>query len=203
MVQDGFAQSKAVYTNPEFDKLAAHHRKVAILPFDLTIRLRPYEHNAISDEQLRELEVAEAGNLQQAMHSYFLEKKARYDFRVNFQDPAHSNALLQKAGIDPFDLYGLTHTELASLLGVDAVITGHFETSKPLSDGASVALGIVFDFWGPTNMGSISVSLNNGYDGELLWKYDKTLGRGLGSDYNDIVDAMMRKSSRKFPYKHL
>ncbi len=197
------AQSKAIYVNPDFAKLAKRHRELAILPFDVTMDLRPKEREQITEEQMHEMESNEGKGVQGALHSYFLKKRAQNEFRVDFQDPRKTNAELTKAGIDLTTVREHTPAELASLLGVDGVVWGDFRTTKPMSEGASAALGILFGVWGPTNSGSISIQISDGTSEEILWKYDKTLSRSLGSDINTIIDAMMRKASRKFPYNFL
>ena len=197
------AQSKAIYVNPDFARLAKNHKELAILPFDVTMELRPRERAQISDEQLYEMQIAEGKGVQSALHSYFLKKKAKKEFKVDFQDPRKTNAELAKAGIDLTMIDQHTPAELAELLGVNGIIWGELHTTKPMSEGASAALGVVFGVWGPTNAGSISIQISDGKTEEILWKYDKTLSRELGSDINTIIDAMMRKASRKFPYNFL
>jgi hypothetical protein len=77
---------------------------------------------------------------------------------------------------------------------------GLIQTTKPMSEGASIALGVAFGVWGNTNSGNITINLSNAADGALLWKYDKELARSLGSDMNVLMDTLMRKASKKFPY---
>jgi hypothetical protein len=108
-----------------------------------------------------------------------------------------------KAGIDPHDLATHTHEELAKILGVDAIMGGSMHTTKPMSEGASVALGMAIGFWGNTNSGNITINLNNGAEGALLWKYDNRLTSSLGSDIEMIMDALMKKASKKFPYMYM
>jgi hypothetical protein len=69
-----------------------------------------------------------------------------------------------------------------------------------MSEGASVALGLLIGFYGPTNSGKCTINITDGATSELLWKYEKTLSRSLGSDTNTVINAMMRKASRQFPY---
>ena len=37
------AQTKEIYTHPQFDSIAQKHTQLAILPFDVLINLRPKE----------------------------------------------------------------------------------------------------------------------------------------------------------------
>lgn len=198
-----FSQSRAIYVNPKFYQLAKNHKKVAVLPFDVQIGLRPKERESITDDQLKEMESNEGVAAQNALVSWFYKKQRVKPFDIEFQDVQATNALLKKAGIDVSTLTDHTPQELAMILGVDAVMGGVIQTTKPMSEGASVAIGVAFGFWGPTNSGNVTINLSNATDGALLWKYDKQLSRGLGSDMNILMDTLMRKASKKFPYMYM
>ena len=86
------------------------------------------------------------------------------------------------------------------MLGVDAIITGNYETSKPMSEGASVALGLLIGFWGTTNSATINMSVHNATDGVLLWNYNKKVRGSIGSSSNDLINKLMRKASRRLSY---
>lgn len=193
-------QSKAIYTHPDFNQLAADHQVLGILPFDCEIQLRPKELEKIGEEQLIEMEKEEGLAVQAALQSYFLRKKSTKGYRVDFQDVDKTNTLLKQANIDIHNLDEYTHQELADILEVDGVISGTLYTKKPMSEGASAALGVLVGVWGPTNSGRITIKIIDRKTEENLWQYDKQLSRSLGSDTNTIIAAMMRKASRKFPY---
>ncbi len=195
-----FSQSKQIYTNPDFNALAKNHKVLAIIPFKATIGLRPKEKEKLSAAEYKEMQLKEGLAVQSALHSFFLKKKSKYSFSVDFQDVNRTNALLKKnnINIEEIDIY--SPEELVDILNVDGIISGTLSTQKPLSGGASMALGMLTGFYGPTNSGRCTININDGESGMLLWKYDKTLARSLGSDINTIINAMMRKSSRVFPY---
>lgn len=69
-----------------------------------------------------------------------------------------------------------------------------------MSDGASIALGLLVGFWGSTNTAIVNMSVNNGADGTLLWNYNKKVRGGLGSSPEDLVNVLMRKASRRLAY---
>ena len=195
-----FAQSRAIYVNPKFYSLARDHKKIAVLPFNVSIGLRPKERAAMSDEQFKEMEQKEAMAAQSALVSWFLKKQNVQNYSVEFQDVKTTNALLIKAGMDPYNLNAYTSDELATALGVDGIMGGAIQTTKPISDGASIAMGLLVGVYGNTNSGNITINLNDSEEGDLLWKYDKALSRSLGSDMTQIMDTLMRKASKKFPY---
>ena len=194
------AQSKAVYVNPKFYSKAKDHKKIAVIPFTVQLGLRPKEREKITDEQFIEMQRNEGLAAQSALVSWFLKKQNRQGYDLEFQDVKTTNALLMKAGMDINNLSSNTPDEIAAALGVDGIMGGMVKTSKPLSDGASIAMGALIGFYGSTNSGNISITLNDGDGGDLLWKYDNDLSGSLGSDMDAIMDALMRKAARKFPY---
>ena len=197
------AQTREIYTNPKFKELAKDHKTLAVLPFRTTLQLRPAEvRKNGGPEGVRVLEEREGLGVQSAMHSYLLKQKADKDITVDVQDVAKTNALLAKNGVTTDKLAAMTMEELAQLLGVDGIISGTFESSQPMSNGAALAITMLsgYGMGGPTNTGKLAININDGKSGELLWKYDKSLSRGFGSDTNSIITTIMRKASRQFPY---
>jgi hypothetical protein len=132
------------------------------------------------------------------MYTYLLRKSK--DFTVTFQDVEKTNTLLKKAGM--YDKLGeFTKDEIAKALGVDAVIGGRFDMEQTKSEGAAIASAVLFGgFGGKTGSGSLTMTINNANDGELLWRFFKTMDDGIGSSTDDLVERMMRKVARNFPY---
>ena len=195
------AQTREIYTSPKFKLLTKDHKTLAVLPFRTTLQLRPAEVKKNGGiEGVRVLEEREGLGVQSALQSYLLKQKVDNDIIVDVQDVAKTNALLAKNGMTSEKILTMTMEELAQMLGVDGVISGTFESSQPMSGGAAVAMLMVGGFSGPTNTGKLAISINDGRSGELLWKYDKSLSRGFGSDTNSIITTIMRKASRQFPY---
>jgi hypothetical protein len=186
--------------NPDFNTLARDHKKLAILPFKTIITLRPKQREQMTPAQLDQLQKDEGLAVQSAMQTYFLKRKEQHDFKITFQDLGTTNAILSKNNIDQTNLGNYTPKELAALLEVDGIITGILSSDKPMSEGASVALGLFVGVYGPTNSGKCTININDAATGDLLWKYEKTLSRSLGSDTNTIINTMMRKASRQLPY---
>ncbi|WP_373055494.1 hypothetical protein [Zunongwangia sp. H14] len=187
-----------LYENPNFDEIAKEHKLIAILPFSAKVSLRPKQMKEISAEQLAEMEKSEGNAIQNAMYSWFLKRKTRGKLLIDIQDPKRTNAILAKNEIT--NIATFTPEELAKILEVDAVIGGNFETDKPMSDGASIALGVLVGFWGATNSATINMSVNNAVDGELLWNYNKRVVGSLGSSTDGLINTLMRKASRRLAY---
>ncbi len=198
-----YAQTKEIYTNPNFERISRSHKTLAILPFKTIIKLRPKEQEKLTEKEYQDLLVDEGLAVQSALETYFLKSKRKYNFRVKFQDISKTNALLKQNGISQENIESMTPEQYAQILEVDGIISGILSTNKPMSEGASAALGILFGFYGSTNSGKCTINISDGDSGELVWKYEKTLSRSLGSDTNTVINAMMRKAARKFPYNEL
>ncbi|UZO80977.1 hypothetical protein NBT05_00495 [Aquimarina sp. ERC-38] len=191
----------SLYENPDFDQIAKDHKIIAILPFSTTVKLRPKQMKSMTPEQLKDLERGEAASIQQAMYSWFLKRKKRGKLQnLEIQPPKTTMALLSKKSIDYNSLKEYTPQEIANILEVDAVITGDYRTDKPMSEGASVALGLLIGFWGSTNNAVINMSVHNAADGVLLWNYNKKVRGSLGSTPDDLINILMRKASRRLSY---
>ena len=205
-------QTKDIYTNPDFDSLTRDHKVIAILPFEVQLRLRPRQMRKLEPEDLEKLEIAEGRAVQNALHTYFLKQKD--SCKVSFQDISKTNALLAGVGWTTDSLRSKNKARICRQLQVDGIITGTVNTRKLMSDEAAAALHALDIFaavitlgtyWGggsgPTNAGNCMIKLYGAQSGELMWQYEKSLSRGLGSDTQSVINAMMRKASKKFPYE--
>ena len=190
-----------LYSNPDFEEIAKSHKIIAVVPFKTQVKLRPKQMKDMTNEQLERLEKAEGEGIQTAMYSWFLKRKKRGKLQhIDVQDPKTTTALLKRNNIDYNNITDFTPKELANLLEVDAVISGEFETNKPMSEGASVALGLLVGFWGSTNNAVINMSVHNAEDGILLWNYNKKVRGSIGSSPEDLINTLMRKASRRLAY---
>lgn len=189
-----------LYENPDFDRLTASHEIIAIVPFKASVTLRPKQMKDITPEQLQRMEESEGLSIQSAMYSWFLKRDKRQKLKVKVQDPNTTNALLRRNNISAASIADYTPDELAEILGVDAVIMGTFETNKPMSEGASVALGMLVGFYGSTNKAIINLSIYNAEQGELLVNYNKAVAGSIGSSTEDLINILMRKASRRISY---
>lgn len=194
-----YAQTN-LYEHPDFDQIAKSHEVISIIPFKTSITLRPKQMKDITPEQLDRMEKAEGESIQSAMYSWFLKRKKRGTLSISVQNPATTNAKLKKSGITSENFENYTPSELADILEVDAIIMGTYETNKPMSEGASVALGLLIGFWGTTNSATINMSIYNAADGEILVNYNKKVRGSIGSDNDDLVNIIMRKASRRIAY---
>lgn len=197
----GYAQfegAKQTYSSPKLKDEIAGHQKVAILPFETSITYkRPpknYDSSANRNEQLNL-----SKNLQQSMYTYLLRKADKYS--VSFQDVERTNALLKSKGI--FDkLDEITQDSICKVLGVDAVVKCNYSYEKTSTEGGAIAKTILFGSLGSkTGSGALTMQVYNGKDGELLWRFYKAMNDNVFSSTDELMERMMRKVSRNFPYE--
>ncbi|MEQ5791792.1 hypothetical protein J4E06_12055 [Muricauda sp. NFXS6] len=189
-----------LFEHPDFDEIAENHKIIGVIPFEASVTLRPKHMKDISPEKLKRMEESEGESIQMAMHSWFLQRKKRGTLKVDVQSPYTTNAKLKKAGVTFENYDTFTPLELAKILKVDAIIMGTFETNKPMSEEASVVVGLLVGFWGPTHSATINLNIYNAQDGELLVNYNKKVRGSLGSDNDQLVNRVMRKASRRIAY---
>lgn len=189
-----------IYKSSEFDGALARHKTVAILPADVTMQLRPNEAKKLSSEQVADIAQKTGFDIQDKMYSWFLRRSGKFEYTVNFQDVNRTNALLKNAGISYQDLASKDRAEIAKILGVDAVLQNRSRMEKPMSEGAAVAVGVIFGAWGNTNKVETTINIHDGKSAGLLWKYDYEASGSVGSSTTKLVDALMRNASKKFPY---
>ena len=194
-----YSQTK-LYIHKDADKYVENTETIAILPLNVQVKMRPKQMKDYSLEELEELQKSESLDIQKAMHSWFLTRKQRGAFVLKIQPVARTNALLLREGIDIHNLDIYTPTELGEILGVETVIMGTFETSKPMSVGAGAALLVLTGGAFSTQTAVTNLDFYNVSDGELVVNYYKKVRGGLGTDSQDMINTLMRKVTRRIPY---
>ncbi|GAA4438134.1 hypothetical protein GCM10023188_33130 [Pontibacter saemangeumensis] len=189
-----------IYKAPSFTEVSAKHQVVAILPFDVTIESRRLP-KGVTAEMVQDQQRDYGYGIQGDVYGYLLREMSKGRYTVKFQDVSKTNALLNDAGISAEALRLTSKEELCGLLGVDAVISGQAIMSKPMSDGAAIAVGLLVGAWGSTNAVNTSITIHEGRAGELMWKYDYVASGSVGSSRQALTNALMRNSSKKFPYR--
>mgnify|MGYP001416790158 FL=1 len=189
-----------LYVHPDGDRYAFNTQTIAILPLRTQVKLRPKELKDFSPEQIVQMGKDEALDIQKGMHTWFLKRKQRGQFKAKIQSPNQSNALLRKAGVDIRDLDLYTSQELGKILGVDCIIMGSFETSKPMSGAASLGLALLTGGFGATSSATCNMDFYDTRDGELVVNYLKGIKGSLGSNSQDLINILMRKVTRRIPY---
>lgn len=193
------AQTK-LYVHPNGSNYAKTTKSIALIPLRVQVKLRPKELKDFTQEQIIQMGKDEALDIQKGMQTWFLTRKQRGEFFGDVQNPTQTNALLKKEGIDIYDVGAYTPVELGKILGVDCIIMGSFETSKPMSGAAALGMALVFGFGGATESATCNLDFYDTRDGELVVNYLKQIKGGLGSNSQDLINILMRKVTRRIPY---
>lgn len=189
-----------IYKSNEFDNVTSKHKIVAILPAEVSINLRPNAARKMTAEEMENNRQATGYAIQDKMYSWFLRRSDKFKYTVKFQDVSKTNSLLKDAGISYADLRDKSKEVLAKLLGADAVISNITRMDKPMSEGVAVAVGILIGSWVSTNNVTTTINIHEAKQGDLIWKYDYVARGSVGSSPENLVNALMRNASRKFPY---
>jgi len=189
-----FLQSCAkVFYTPDARYLAGAQKIIAILPPKVSIAAS----KKIDAAALIEQQKTESISFQREMYSWMLKRKMQGNIFVDIQDVETTNALLSGAGYQ--DAGMLTPADLSRILNVDGILTSSYSLSKPISEGAAIALAIVAGWWAPTNEAVVSLSIHDSGSEKMIWNYEHKMSSSLSSPFR-LVDELMRQASRQMPY---
>jgi len=182
-----------IFYSPDAIPVAQSHKIIAIIPPTVSIAAgRKTDAEAIKEQQK-----TESLNFQKEMYAWMLKRKMQGKLTQEILDIETTNAKLISAG---YPIKAMTPSEICAVLGVDGLIGSNFALSKPMSDGAAIALAIFGSGGGTTNEIRVSLNINDCKSKKLIWNYDHKYSGGLGSSPSKLVDAMMRQASKKMPY---
>lgn len=188
---------KNIYESSRFDELSDDHEVLAILPFLTNLDLK----DDVQKEDLKSLEEKEGYAVQNALETYFLKRRKKKKFPVEFQNTKNTKAILAQKGIDYKSIDVYTIKQLSEILGVDGIISGTLDLNVLLSKGVPTEFSFADYFSGNANYGRIGVKISDGDTGKLLWKYEKEINKKTGKNTVDLIDRMMKLAIRKFPYE--
>jgi hypothetical protein len=186
-----------VYEADSLKQIIADDKMVAVIPFNYKITLKKMPKNTTeADIKLQE----EKGSLsaQNSFYTYALKKVEKKEVTVEVQDIARTKVLLLRDSITEKNINNYLPEELCAKLGVDAIITGDIIASQPMSEGAAVATTLLIGF-SKTNQAKATIKVYSN-TGKLIWSYGKEVSGGLGSDDDDMIRILMRKTANRFPY---
>jgi hypothetical protein len=190
--------AKQTYKSNNFKEVISSHKTVAILPFKVSISYKKMP-KGFDFEGNKAEEQKQGINMQQGMFTYLLRKSSNYT--VTFQDVERTNALLKKAGV--FDhIDELLQDSVCKILGVDAVIKSSYAYEKTGSEAGAIAKTLLFGVGGKTASGALTMQIYNSKEGELIWRFYKEMNEGAFSSANELMERMMRKVARNFPYEN-
>lgn len=188
--------AKQIFSSPRLATAIYSHKVVAILPFKANISYKRMPKN-YNPQTIKDDEIQLGYNLQSGMYTYLLRKAD--DYLVSVQDIEKTNTLLkQNKAYDNLDEF--TADQLAKILGVDAVIKCSYSYEKTGSEGGAIVTTILFGV-GKVATGELTMAIYNGKDGDLLWRFYKQMNEDVFSSANAVMERMMRKVGRNFPYQ--
>jgi hypothetical protein len=188
-----FTACAKVFYSPDASSLAQNERLIAVVP--PTVSIAP--NKKIDGAALIEQQRTESFNFQKEMYSWLLKRKMQGKIIQEIQDVETTNALLRKAG---YPENPMTISEICQTLGVDGILTSNFSLSKPMSEGAAVAVGLLIGVWGSTNEVTVALSINDCLNKKMIFNYNHKYSGSIGSSPANLVDGLMRNASRKMPY---
>jgi hypothetical protein len=196
LVWGNATSQKNIYLSNSFDGLSSDHEILAILPFFTNLDLG----EEVAPAEVRRLEQQEGYAVQDALETYFGRGKKKKKFTVSFQNSEDTNALLAKNEISFQNIDRYTIRELSEVLGVDGIVSGNLDVNILLSNGMPAELSFLDYILGDADFGRIGIKISDGDSGKLLWKYEQEINRKSGKNTDDLIDKMMKKAARKFPY---
>ncbi len=189
--------AKQTFKAPGMNDSLVKHKTVAILPFNVAISYKKVPKN-FDFEGNKAQEKKDGISLQGGMYTYLLRKAS--DYTVTFQDPERTNILLKKDSIY-YKLDEMLPDSICKILKVDGVIKCNYAYEKTGSEAGAIAKTLLFGAGGKTASGALTMQIYNGSDGLLLWRFYKEMNEGVFSNANELMERMMRKVSRNFPYE--
>lgn len=187
---------KNIYQSDKFEALSENHKILAIIPFFTNLDLK----EDVNGTDLKSLEEREGYAVQDALETYFGRGKRRKKFSVDFQNTKNTNAILAQSNITYANIDTYTIKQLSEVLDVDGIVSGNLDLNILLSEGIPSDFSFIDYILGDANYGRIGIKVSDGETGKLLWKYEKEINKKSGRNTTDLIESMMKKATRKFPY---
>lgn len=207
------------YQSPTFVDQTRGHRSVAVLPFEMVFTGKAPA--GLGAAQIRSIEEAESLAFQTSLYFRLLNHAGKGRIGIDVQQVEETNRLLAAHRIGIRDSWAMSPQDLATVLGVDAVVRTRVEKTRYLSDlasygldvGAHVVHEVVHEATGgdvhlPIPYGMIRTHdifadglLLSGRDGDLLWRVAVHREADWTRPANDVIEGLTRKLARKFPYR--
>lgn len=182
------------YQSADAKIIAQSHQAIAIAPPRVSIA----PNRKIDAQAMKEQQNIESENFQREIYNWVLRRKMQNRMFVEIQDLETTNVRLQEAGY--FDGKRMTPAEISEILGVDAVITANLSLSRPISEGAALAIGLLTNFWTRTNDVTMLAEIHDRQDRRVIWSYNRRVTGSVGSTPAQLVNNLMQNASRRMPY---
>lgn len=208
-----FSSCHRYYTSSSFEEKTSKHKTIAILPPQVIVTGNLPKSVSIS--YIEELEVKESKLFQEALYNNVLKRgnTKKYALDVMVQPYSNTLAALEKNGIGIRESWTMDDKELATALGVDAVVRTSIQKERFMSDLASAGIeagrrvidavlkqvGTVPSTTNKTN--DIRATCTIISNGEALWNDSYTKASDWNSPANEIIENITDNFAKHFPYK--
>lgn len=211
--------SKNYYISNNFEQRTQNHKVIAILPAQMIYTNNLLDDLGLENQDLAEIEEAESRAFQISLSDQLLAmaQRGKKSMRVELQSLEQTNHLLASKNINIKSSWDKSPSELAAILGVDAVVKSRVEKQRYLPDlaafGISLGTKIVSlltrnPFWlinngnvAKTNDLYISCSLIDGENNNVLWSTNANSSTDWNVSLREVADRLNNVFARKFPYK--
>lgn len=206
--------SRKYYTTSYFDQQTAGHTIIAVLPAEIFFTGKQPKN--LTPEQINKIEEEDSRFYQQSLYSNILRyaNSGKYYMYVGVQDINTTSNTLEENKISVRDSWKMDDKQLASLLGVDAVVRMQIRQKRFMSDhasyGVTVGRGIIREMpigkklpiprdFGKTEdiYAYCSVVSNN----LTLWNNNYKSAANWDNPSNVIIENITGNFGRNFPYK--
>ncbi|HEX6848143.1 MAG TPA: hypothetical protein VF144_14275 [Chitinophagaceae bacterium] len=209
-----FSCSNKYYTAGNFEEKTEKHKVVAILPAEVTLTGKLPKN--LTPEAIAQSEERESIDFQYALMNSILNhaNTKKYYTTVNFQDINTTQKILEENNISVRESWKKNDEELATILGVDAVIRMNIRKQRYMSDEASYGVGVAKQVIYKTGVGSkvpVPSSVGKTYDiyatcnllsdNQTLWNDNYKRSTDYDTPANVIVEWITDDFGENFPYK--
>jgi hypothetical protein len=182
-----------IYSSEDAIPLARAQKIIAIVPPTVSIAAG----KKTDAEAIKEQQRTESLNFQKEIFSWMLKRKMQGKLTQEILDVETTNAKLAQAG---YPEKPMSPSEICAVLGVDGIIGSNFGLTKPMSEGAAIALAVLGVGGSATNEVRVNLNIQDCSNKKLIWNYDHKYSGGVGSSPAKLIEALMREASNKMPY---
>lgn len=203
------------FISPNFESESAQHESMAVLPVEMI--MTGNIPNNLTPEAVASIEEYESLEFQTSVYNSIIRstKRGKKPLMVNLQSKQETNAILAEAGISIRDSWKMNPTELAAVLGVDAVVTTKILKERFLSDAASYGIEVGTDILTSSTGGTglpIPARLNRTYSidvdvsavsassGNVMFSNRDVISIDWANTPEQAIERVNRRLIRQFPY---
>jgi len=205
--------AKNRYISEDVVATTRSHQSVAILPVEVETTGRLPKN--LSAREIEEIEIAESHMFQDIVLSAIMRnnRRGKTPYWVDFLSNQETLSKLEANNISMHDAYDMQPTELAEILGVDAVVRADVKKTRYMSDEASVIIGTgarivniltegIFIPGSVSNTYTVDMQLElvNAADGSALYSRDLDLDIDHNNTVDDAIEKISRRIGKFFPY---